>query len=150
MTAPFRQVLWSVLWFCAASMAQAQDAGQNIGLADRLRALAAPSSPDLYEDERTRDLDLIARHAPALFGAPPARLVMFTGPGCDTCPAITDELQSMADRHGVVIRFLDTSDQRHARLMAALTLDALPSFVMADRMILGPIPVFVLERYLTE
>ena len=45
---------------------------------------------------------------------------------------------------------LDTERPEDAAIMARLGLDTLPSYVMPDRLIRGEMPVFVLERYLTE
>lgn len=140
--------LWFLLCACIGSSVQAQD----LGLADRLRALAAPDPAplDLYGDEALHDRDLIARHAAALFGMPAAQIVMFTGSGCATCPALATNLTEMAKRQGVTVNLLDSDDPAIAGLMAQLSLDTVPSYVMADRMIRGDIPMFVLERYLGE
>jgi thiol-disulfide isomerase/thioredoxin len=146
--------VWSGLFplpiLCLICAVPATGSAQDIGIADRLRALAAPTAPDLYADDKIRDLDLIALYEQALFGTPAARLVMFTGDGCESCPELATDLKEIAARHSVGFRFLDVADPLAADLMQALTLDTLPSYVMSDRIIRGDIPVFVLERYLRE
>gem|GEM_PF-3322488 len=131
--------------FCAGPVL-----AQEMSLSERLRALGAPAPTDFYEDERQGDLDLIARHAPALFGEDGAVIAMFTGPGCDTCPAAWADLRDMAQAQGVTVRLLDTAEPGNAALMETLTLDTLPSYVMRDRLIRGEMPAFVLGRYLAE
>lgn len=133
-----------LLGLCAGAV-QAQETG----LADRLRALAAPAAPDLYAEDRQNDLNLIDRHSAALFGEE-AVMAMFTGPDCADCAQAVSDLEDLAELHGIGIRILDTADPEMAALMAALTLDRLPSYVMRDRLIRGAMPVFVLGRYLAE
>ncbi|MGP6086232.1 hypothetical protein [Antarctobacter jejuensis] len=123
---------------------------QEAGLADRLRALAAPAAPDLYAEDRQGDLDLITRHADVLFGPEKAAMAMFTSADCARCPQAEKDLRALAEAHQVAVRILDTARPEVADLMQALTLDTLPSYVMQDRMIRGDIPVFVLGRYLAE
>ncbi len=125
-------------------------AAQEIGLGERLRALAAPAQPDLYTDDRQDDLDLIARHADALFGPEKAVIAMFSGADCAACAQAEADLRALAQAHQVSVHVLDTTHPEVAALMQALTLDTLPSYVMTDRLIRGEMPVFVLGRYLAE
>lgn len=134
-----------IIAFCAGP-----SLAQEMSLSERLRALSAPATTDLYADERQGDLDLIARHAPALFGKQGAVIAMFSGPDCDSCAAAWADLQDMARAQGVSARLLDTAEPENAALMQVLTLDTLPSYVMRDRLIRGEMPAFVLGRYLTE
>jgi thiol-disulfide isomerase/thioredoxin len=129
---------------------------------ERLRALAPPISPtasDLYADEIAADRALLAEEAPLLFdpahpgagpeGAPVA-IALFTGPGCEACPAARAELEEMAERLGLRVAVLDTALPANAALMDRLALDLLPSYAMPDRLIRGAMPAMVLERYLGE
>ncbi|MBV6638724.1 MAG: hypothetical protein KI788_22785 [Mameliella sp.] len=131
--------------FCASPVL-----AQEMTLSERLRALSAPAPTDFYEDERQGDLNLIASHAPALFGDDGAVIVMFSGPECGSCGTAWTDLQDMAQAQGVPVRLLDTGEPENAALMQALTLDTLPSYVMRDRLIRGEMPAFVLGRYLAE
>lgn len=140
----------------AAPPVHAQDA------LDRLRDLAAPDVPDsaaIYADEIAADLALIAALGPALFdparpGAGPAGapvdIVLFTGPDCAECAAARDDLAALADRLGIRAGFADIGGSAaDAAMMTQLNLDLLPSYVMADGLIRGRMPVSVLETYLT-
>lgn len=127
---------------------QAQDS-----LRDRIERLAAPPPVDLsdvdpYADEKAADLERIAADAGMLFEED-TEIVLFVGPDCAECAQTTGELSELTARLGLGMRVLDIAEPAHAALMERMTFDALPSYVMRDKLIRGQMPIFVLERYLT-
>lgn len=134
---------------------------QQPGALERLRSLAhaPPTAAEIYADEVTADLALIAAEAGALFdparpgyGPPqaPVAIAMFTGPGCADCAHAEAELAALANRLGRRVAVIDVgTDPGGAALMQRLTLDLLPSYVLRDGLIRGAMPAVVLERYLT-
>lgn len=140
-----RVMLATVLAMAALGNSGAAEAQ---GLRDRIERLAAPDAPvELYADDIAADLDRIEREA--LF-ASGAAIVMFTGPGCDACAKAEAALFALTRGLGVGLSVLDTANPEAAETMARLTLDALPSYVLPDKLVRGDVPGFVLERYLTE
>lgn len=131
------------LTFCLALLPIVAEAQ---GLRDRIEALTPP--PDPYAAEKASDLARISAE-PRLFPDGEA-IAVFIGPDCPDCAQALAELQDLADRHGVTVQVLDTAQPDDAALMARLSLDMLPSYVMPDRLIRGQMPIFVLERYLTR
>jgi hypothetical protein len=124
-------------------------------------ALLAPLTPsdpapmDIYADEVTHDLDLLARESSRLFGPGLAgfgpagalpRIAFFTAPDCPGCVAAEAELRALADRLGLRASVFDMG--RDADLADRLGLDMAPSYVMPDRLLRGAMPAIVLERYL--
>jgi len=111
--------------------------------------------PDLYAADVARDLDLLAREAPHLFGpglpgfgpeqATPS-LAFFAAPDCPDCAGAETELRALADRLGLRVNRFDMV--RDAALAARLGLDMAPSYEMRDRLLRGAMPAIVLERYL--
>jgi len=122
-----------------------------------LAPVLAPEEPaiDLYADEVTRDLDLLAREAPRLFArglpgfGPEAAapvIAFFTASECPDCAQAEAELRALSSRLGLRVSRFDK--ERDAALAARLGLDLAPSYVMRDRLLRGAMPVIVLERYL--
>ncbi|SLN27610.1 hypothetical protein ROJ8625_01142 [Roseivivax jejudonensis] len=114
---------------------------------------------EMYADEIASDLArieaeaarLFARDRPALGAADqPAEIALFVGPDCPACATARDELDTLAARLGVAATLIDVSDPEDAALMARLTLDQVPSYAMADKLIRGHMPAIALERYLSE
>ena len=112
---------------------------------------------DIYAGHVQRDLDLIDRHAAALFGpqAPgfgpvgqDAALAYFKAPDCDDCAAAEAGLRRIARDLRLRITVLDMSAD--AALAASLGLDMAPSYVLPDMILRGRMPAIVLERYLTR
>lgn len=110
---------------------------------------------DLYADEATRDLDLLARAAPRLFapglhsfgteGAVPS-IAFFTQSDCPDCAMAEAELRALAARLGLRGTLFDMAED--AALAAELGLDMAPSYVLPDMMLRGAMPAIVLEKYL--
>ena len=138
-----------ILRLAGALAVLAGAAGAQDSLRDRIDALRAAEAPviagDLYAEDRERDLDRIAARAGALFPKG-ERIALFVGPDCADCAAARAELDSLG--HPVALH--DTGDPAAASLHDALALEDLPAYVMADRLIRGHMPAFVLERYLSE
>lgn len=140
---------------------------QETGLQDRLRALSAlqeappgPAPVEAYADEIASDLARIKAETPALFhdprdalgtGSGAAAITLFIGPDCPDCARARAELATLAEAMDLRAHVIDVSkNAEDAALLARLTLDTLPSYVMPDKLIRGHMPAFVLERYLTE
>ncbi|WGW02695.1 thioredoxin domain-containing protein [Tropicibacter oceani] len=149
---------WALpLMLCAAAPVAAQDGG----LRDRLRALAdrAPTAQvDPYAAEKSADLARIGAEAAQLFAAPgdlgppdaQVRIALFISSDCPDCDRALQDLRALCARLGIAARVFDTAkDADSAQVMARLGLDLTPSYVMADRLIRGQMPGFVLERYLS-
>ncbi|CUH77616.1 hypothetical protein [Tropicibacter naphthalenivorans] len=119
--------------------AEAQD------LRQRLNALSSPEVSDPYAAEKAADLARIAADAALLFPKG-EKIAVFVAPDCPECDASLADLQGL----GVAVNVLDIDDGETARLMARMTLDIVPSYVMPDRLIRGPMPSFVLARYLSD
>jgi hypothetical protein len=132
-----------------AALVAATPAGAETDLRSRIEALRGAQAPvitgDLYAEERERDLDRIAARAGALFPEG-ERIALFVGPDCAECGAARADLESL----GQPVALHDTTDPAAAALHEGLGLEDLPAYVMADRLIRGHMPVFVLERYLSE
>ncbi|MBS0122730.1 hypothetical protein [Thetidibacter halocola] len=152
-----RTALALLLGLGAALPLSAQDATP---LRDRLRALAAPPAPTgLYADEAASDLALIAANREALFGAHrpmlgtgdgAAAIALFVGRDCAECDAARQDLEALVQKLDLRASLIDVdADPADAGLMARMTLDILPAYVMPDRLIRGAFPAFVLEGYLT-
>jgi hypothetical protein len=152
-----RTTLAAVLGLGFALPLAAQDASL---LRDRLRALATPPAPTgLYADEAASDLALIAANSDALFGTHhpmlgtgdgAAAIALFVGHDCAECGTARQELEALVQKLGLRASLIDVdADPADTELMARLTLDMLPAYVMPDRLIRGAFPAFVLEGYLT-
>lgn len=110
---------------------------------------------DLYADEATRDLDLLARVAPRLFapdlpgfgaeGAIPS-IAFFTQTDCLDCAMAEADLRDLAARLGLRVNIFDMTED--AALVTNLGLDMAPSYVLPDMMLRGAMPAIVLEKYL--
>ncbi|MFZ7090607.1 hypothetical protein [Primorskyibacter sp. 2E233] len=139
---------------CAAAPVAAQDS-----LSDRLRALAQPAPVDPYADEISADLARIEAEAEALFspddasfGPPdaPIAIALFISKSCTDCSAAVRDLLALSERLGIGAKLIDVSQSESAQqMMARLTLDVTPSYVMRDKLIRGQMPALVLERYLS-
>ncbi|MFD1341760.1 hypothetical protein [Litorisediminicola beolgyonensis] len=109
---------------------------------------------DIAEDLARLDAEraaLYAPHLPRLGAQDGAVTIAFlTGPDCNDCALAETELTALLERLGLAATRIDTGDDAAAAMMARLTLDALPAYVLPDMMIRGHVPDFVLERYLTE
>ena len=163
--------LLTALLLGAATSAYAQDLPQQsrttLGEAIRSVLIDTPSllapitdpapitGADLYADEATRDLDLLARAAPRLFapgfhsfgteGAVPS-IAFFTQSDCPDCAMAEAELRALAARLGLRVTLFDMAED--AALAAELGLDMAPSYVLPDMMLRGAMPAIVLEKYL--
>lgn len=163
--------LLAALLMGAASSALAQDLPKQsrTALGEAIRAvlidtptLLAPvmdpaplTGADLYADEATHDLDLLARAAPRLFapglpgfgaeGAIPS-LAFFTQTDCADCAMAEAELRDLATRLGLRVTIFDMTED--AALATTLGLDMAPSYVLPDMMLRGAMPAIVLEKYL--
>lgn len=163
--------LLAALMMGAASSALAQDLPKQsrTALGEAIRTvlidtptLLAPvrdpaplTGTDLYADEATRDLDLLARAAPRLFapglpgfgaeGAIPS-IAFFTQTGCSDCAMAEAELRDLAARLGLRVSTFDMI--KDADLATQLGLDMAPSYVLPDMMLRGAMPAIVLEKYL--
>lgn len=133
----------------ALALAFAASAAEAQGLQERLRALAAPPpvTGDLYAEDKADDLARIEADADDLFPDGEA-IALFTGPDCPDCAKAASELSDIASKLGVEVNRLHIGSPEAAALMARMTLDVVPSYVMPDRLIRGHMPAFVLERYL--
>jgi glutaredoxin len=145
------RALLCALSFCAGAAPPAT--AQGADLRERLRALSAPAVPtpapdEIYAAEIAADLDRIRDHDDALF-RDGAAIAVFTAPGCRDCVAAKAALRALAADLGVGVAVHDTGTPEGAALLAALSLDTVPSYVMRDKLIRGPMPAFVLRRYLT-
>lgn len=124
-------------------------AGAEDSLRARIDALRSAQAPlvtgDLYAEDKARDKDRIAARSAALFpeGEP---IALFIGPDCPECAEARETLLALG--HPVALH--DTREPEAAALMAQMTLDSLPSYVMPGRLIRGAMPGFVLQRYLEE
>ena len=78
-----------------------------------------------------------------------AAIAVFTAPDCADCVTTKAELRALAADLGVGVAVHDTGTPDGATLLAALSLDTVPSYVMRDKLIRGRMPAFVLRRYLT-
>lgn len=126
------------------------------------KALFPPvvSADEIYADEIAADLDRIAAEADTLFAPDVQRLgankapilvALFVESNCPDCDRAKAELAELLEKHNAAARVFDlSSDPTAQKVMARLTLDTVPSYVMPDRMIRGHMPQFVLERYLSE
>lgn len=134
----------------ALALVFAAPAAEAQSLQDRLRALAAPPpvTGDLYAEDKANDLDRIEADATTLFPEGEA-IAFFTGPDCPDCMKAASELSDIASKMGIGVNSFDIADAENAALMARMTLDVVPSYVMPDRLIRGHMPAFVLERYLS-
>lgn len=106
------------------------------------RALA-PS--DIYAEEIAKDLTALERAADTLF--PNGEdIALFTGANCPDCEDANAELTVLARKLGVqVARFdIDTN----TALAQSIGIDRPPFYVLRDKMVRGPVPAIVLERYL--
>ncbi|WP_425098286.1 hypothetical protein [Tropicibacter sp. S64] len=146
-----------LLLACAAAPVAAQDTD----LRTRLRALAAPVAPaDPYAEERSADLAAIDTVSDRLFGPggtrlgpqdAPVRIVLFVAQDCPDCTSAEADLAQLAERLGVGAKVLTVDDDAEATaLLSRLSLDRLPSYVTPKTLIRGPMPAFVLERYVTD
>lgn len=143
----------------AAGAQPAPDDSLGTRFRARLKALETPAPVivDPYAEDIASDLARIAAEDslfdPARAGIGPEGvpvIVILTGPDCAECVAALSALEALVTRLGVRAAILDTAHPEEAAIMARLGLDTLPSYVMPDRLIRGEMPVFVLERYLTE
>ena len=139
---------------------------------DRIDALRSATDPvetppyevvdPAYQAEISQDLAQIGAAFFPLFGAErrfvghstgakgeTAAITLFIGPDCASCPRALQELEALSSELGLRANVIDIAIPEDAALMARLSLDIVPSYVMPDRMIRGDMPVFVLERYLT-
>ena len=122
--------------------------------------LASEIARGLYADEIASDLARIEGEAAALFsrdrpliGAEdgPIKIALLVGQDCPDCAAAKRDLADLAKRVEVAGTVIDVSESAEDRaMMERLTLDMVPAYVMADKMIRGHMPTIVLERYLGE
>ncbi|ETX16519.1 NADH dehydrogenase subunit N [Roseivivax halodurans JCM 10272] len=122
--------------------------------------LATEIAQGLYADEIASDLARIEGEAAALFsrdrpliGAAdgPVKIALLVGQDCPDCAAAERDLDELAQRVQIAATVIDVSQKPEDRaMMERLTLDMVPAYVMADKMIRGHMPTIVLERYLGE
>lgn len=115
---------------------------------ERLRALTGPRPTDLYGEEKSADLSRIAAESQALF-AGDAAIALFIGPDCGDCTAAQAELTAVANELGLTLNVFSLDAPEHAARYDRLGFDALPAYVMPDRLIRGHMPDFVLRDYLS-
>jgi len=109
--------------------------------------------PDPYAEEIASDLALIADHAGRLFDPGATHLLGDIGPVAMAVFAPPDsataaELDDFARDRGLRIALHPPA--QNAELMAALTLDTVPSYVFPRLMVRGAVPSAVLDRYLAQ
>lgn len=122
------------------------------------RAPVAPSPDDLYADDIARDLARIAAQedqlfAPALPGFGPKgtpRLAFLTTDTCKGCATAEAELRALAQARQIRVTRIDMTTAPD--LVQALDLSGAgaPFYIFPDKMVRGPVPVIVLERYLQD
>jgi hypothetical protein len=134
-----------------ASERAALGAGVRALLLDEPEIVArALRGPDRYAAEIESDLALIDARADRLFDPAAAHLLGDTGPvamAVFTPPggALAESLRRYARDNGLRIALHDPAQS--AALMAALTLDTVPSYVFPTVMVRGDVPLAVLDRY---
>ncbi|MEQ5868898.1 hypothetical protein J4E08_03175 [Sagittula sp. NFXS13] len=145
-----RYLLPALLLIAAPGFAQFEPTAE-----ERLRALTAPPATDLYGAEKSADRSRIAADAPTLFaplteGARPAEIVLFVGPDCEDCDRARRELTDLANDLDVPWRSFSLENAEHRAMFERLQFDALPAYVLPDRLIQGHMPDLVLRTYLSR